>query len=89
MKEDTNKLKETIQGYAFFPLKLAGQGKEYVFSTWDDEYKKTKGEEGIAKSVKAFISTELKIGLDGYKLLSEYWARGKKEAAKKVDEVKQ
>lgn len=41
------------------------------------------------KSVKALISTELKIGLDGYGVLREYWQKGKKEGGKKMDEVKQ
>jgi hypothetical protein len=88
VKEDTGKLKETVQAYAFAPLKLAGQGKEYVFGTYNDEYSKTKGQDGVVKNVKAFISTELKIGLDGYKLLSEFWGQRKEQASKKVDQVK-
>jgi hypothetical protein len=88
VKEDTGKLKETVQAYAFAPLKLAGQGKEYVLGTYQDEYSKTKGQDGVVKNVKAFISTELKIGLDGYKLLSEYLGQRKQQASKKVDQAK-
>lgn len=88
MKEDTGKLKETVSGYAALPFVLAGQGKEYVVGTWQDEYKKTKGEDGVVKNVKALISTELKIGFDGYKVVSEYLGRGQEKAGKKVNEVK-
>lgn len=89
VKEDTNTLKETVQNYASFPLRLAGQGKQYVYSTWEDEYKKTDGDEGIVKSAKAFLSTELKIGHDGFTVVREYLHKGKQEVTKKVDEVKQ
>lgn len=88
VKEDTGKLKETVSGYALLPFVLAGQGKEYVLGTWQDEYKKTQGKDGVVKNVKALISTELKIGFDGYKMVSEYLGRGQEKASKKVDEVK-
>ncbi|KAF2478236.1 uncharacterized protein BDR25DRAFT_207931 [Lindgomyces ingoldianus] len=89
VKEDTSKLKETVQSYAFLPLKLAGQGKAYLLSTWNDEYSKTRGEKGLLKSAKAIVSTELKIGHDGYTLVMQYLSKGKQEASKKADEVKQ
>jgi hypothetical protein len=89
VKEDTGKLKEKVQGVAFLPLHFAGQGKEYVLGTWKDEYKKTKGDDGVVKSVFALVSTELKIGKDGYTLVREYLAKGKEEGSKKVNEIKQ
>lgn len=89
VKEDTNKLKETVQSYALLPLSFVGKGKEYVFATWEDEYKKTHGEEGLVKSAKAFVSTELKIGLDGFEYVRSYLGKGKEQASKKVDEVRQ
>ncbi|KAF2176032.1 hypothetical protein K469DRAFT_38742 [Zopfia rhizophila CBS 207.26] len=46
VKEETNKLKEIVQSNAFFPLRLAGQGKEYTLRTFNDKYSKTKGGEG-------------------------------------------
>jgi hypothetical protein len=78
-------LKETAQEWAALPFGLVGKGKEYIVGTWEDEYKKTKGEEGVVKSVKALISTELKIGLDSYGVLKEYLSKGKQEASKKVE----
>ncbi|KAF2195718.1 CAP20-like protein [Zopfia rhizophila CBS 207.26] len=88
VKEDTSKLKETVQSYAFLPWRLAGQGKEYVLGTYNDEYSKTRGDAGLVKTAKAALSTELKIGHDGYTLIVEHWNKGKQEASKKVHEVK-
>jgi hypothetical protein len=84
VKEDTGKLKETVQAYAFAPFKLAGQGKEYVLGTWQDEYNKTQGKDGVMKSVKALISTELKIGIDGYNYVSEYLGQRQQKVSKKA-----
>jgi hypothetical protein len=86
VKEDTGKLKQTVSEYVGLPFALAGKGREYLVGTWQDEYSKTRGD-GVVKSVKALISTELKIGMDGYTLLVEYWQKGHKEASKKVNEV--
>jgi len=89
VKEGTEMLRERFQAYAYAPLLVAGHVKEYALGTWEDEYQKTRGEDGVVKKVKALISTELKMGLDGYKFVSEYWKRGKEVASKKVDEVQQ
>ncbi|KAF1979905.1 putative pathogenesis associated protein Cap20 [Bimuria novae-zelandiae CBS 107.79] len=90
VKEDTSKLKETVSQYVGLPFQLAGKGREYLLSTWQDEYSKTKGNDGsVVKNVKALISTELKIGLDGYSLLVGYWQKGQEKTSKKVNEVKQ
>jgi hypothetical protein len=88
VKEGTGKLKETVQAYAFAPLRLAGQGKEYVLGTWQSEYNKTNGD-GVVKSVKALISTELKMGSDGYRWVSEYLGQRKQQASNKMDSAKQ
>jgi len=87
VKEDTGKLKETVSNYALAPVALIGQGKQYVLGTWEDEYKKTGGQEGVVRSVKALISTELKIGSDSYKYVSEYLGQKKQAAAKKTNEA--
>jgi hypothetical protein len=84
VKEDTSKLKQTVFDFATLPLAFAGKGKDYVFSTWQDEYSKTKGEDGVVRNVKALISTELKFGLDAYGVLTEYLRKGKKETNKKI-----
>jgi hypothetical protein len=78
VKEDTEKLKEI----AFSPL-------VYVVGTYQDEYKKTQGPEGVVKTGKAVISTELKVVHDAFSLAVQYWGKGREKASKKVDEVKQ
>lgn len=60
-----------------------------MLGTWEDEYKKTRGDDGVVRSVKALISTELKMGLDGYALVKGYMGKGKEAAGKKAGEVKQ
>ena len=78
VKEDTNKLKEL----AFSPV-------VYVVGTYQDEYKKTQGPEGLVKTFKAGISTELKVVHDAFNFAVEYWNKGRQQASKKVEEVKQ
>lgn len=58
-----------------------------MLGTWKEEYDRTKGEQGMVKSVKALVSTEMRIGLDGYKVVREYWGEARKEAGKKSNEV--
>lgn len=103
VKEDTTKLRETVSGYALAPIMLAGQGKElavhgkeYVLATWEDEYQKTAGDVGVVRSVKALVSTQLKIGIDGYGVVSGYLGRRGEQASdqpsdqgfEKVEKVK-
>lgn len=89
VKEDTSKLKQSVIDRASVPLALATRGKEYVVGTWQDEYSKTRGEDGMLKNVKALVSTELKFGLDAYTLVAKYLGKGKEKASKKAGEVKQ
>ena len=60
-----------------------------MLGTYQDEYQKTQGPEGIVKTVKAGISTELKVAHDAFNLAVEYWNKGKQTASKKTDELKQ
>jgi len=85
VKEDTSKLKETVANYVHVPLQLVGQGRDYVFGAWNDEYSKTEGQNGLIKNVKALISTELKIGHDFLDLAVSYLQRGKQEVNKKTN----
>lgn len=78
-------MRETAQEWAALPFGLVGKGKEYLVGTWEDEYKKTTGEDGVVKNVKALISTELKIWLDSYGVVRDYLLKGKQEASKKMD----
>jgi len=78
VKEETPKLKE----YALSPY-------TYLKGTWDDEYSKTQRRDGLLKNGIVLISTEMKIIQDGCDVFLGYWNKGKEQASKKVDEVKQ
>lgn len=89
VKEDTSKLRQTVMDCAGLPLALATKSKDYVLGTWQDEYSKTRGNDGALKNVKALISTELKIGHDGYTLFIDFWNKRKSDANTKLEEKKQ
>ncbi|KAJ9649102.1 hypothetical protein H2201_007257 [Coniosporium apollinis] len=88
VKEDTEKVKGTILDYALFPVHVGMKGKDYIFSTYDDQYKKTGGD-GLVTSVKAAISTEMKVAIDAYSFIMSYLGKGKETAQKKAQEKKQ
>lgn len=79
VKEDTNALRGTAIQYALFPLRLAGEGKDYVFRTYADEHNKVGGE-GLVRTAKAFVSTELKIAYDTLNYGISLFARTREQA---------
>jgi len=85
IKEDTEKVKTAAIAYATLPLRLAGQGKDYVFATYNDEYKKTGGE-GIFTTAKAIVSTELKVTADVLQKVAEFLSSKKEEAKTKLNQ---
>ncbi|KAI9708484.1 MAG: hypothetical protein M1820_003945 [Bogoriella megaspora] len=89
VKEDTEKIKGTVLDYAYFPFHLAGQTKDYVFYTYNDEHKKTKGPDGLSKTAQAVISTELKLMLDVINKVKEFLGPKKEAAEKKAELTKE
>ncbi|KAL2824592.1 MAGE family-domain-containing protein [Aspergillus cavernicola] len=69
IKEDTGTLKSTIYNSAYFPLRLAGDVKSHLFSTYGDEYKKCGGD-GYVASGKAIITTGLVLSQESLVFLS-------------------
>ncbi|KAL4941703.1 hypothetical protein BDV06DRAFT_212414 [Aspergillus oleicola] len=69
VKEETGTIKQTIYDTAFFPLRLAGDAKNHLFSTYGDEYKKCGGD-GIVASGKAVITTSLVLSQESLGFLS-------------------
>ncbi|KAL2821092.1 MAGE family-domain-containing protein [Aspergillus granulosus] len=69
IKEDTSTLKNTIYDTASFPLRVAGEIKSKVFSTYGDEYKKCGGD-GYVASGKAVITTGLVLSQESLAFLS-------------------
>jgi len=80
VKEETEKIKGTIFDYAGYPLKLAGDGKAYLFDTYSSEYKKCGGD-GYVAGGKAVISTSLVITSESLAWISAFLG-AKKEQAK-------
>jgi hypothetical protein len=85
VKEDTSSLRERVHGAIFFPVRLANDGKQYLFSTYEDEYKKTGGK-GLGTTVKAVISTELKVTADVFQWVADLLSQRKQEAKKLTNE---
>ena len=86
VKEDTQKIKSNVLDLAFLPLRLAGHGKDYAFSTYSKEYKKCGGD-GYVAGGKAFITSGLVITSDAFAWLADFLSQ-KKEQAKEVAKEK-
>ena len=61
------------------PLRMAFQGKDYVFKTYGSEYKKCGGD-GLVASGKAMITTGLVVTSDTLTWLSDFLSQKKAEA---------
>ncbi|KAK8196312.1 hypothetical protein BKA81DRAFT_148029 [Phyllosticta paracitricarpa] len=85
VKENTSTIRDRVTDLAFLPLRVAGQGRDYVFSTYNDEYQKTGGK-GLITTAKAIVSTELKITADALQLVADYLGPKKEAAKQKVQE---
>jgi len=86
IKEDTEKVRSAALEIAVLPLKLAGEGRDYVFKTYDAEYKKTGGE-GIFTAAKAVISTELKLTADILQTVAGFLSSKKEQAKTKMNQA--
>ncbi|KAL1311565.1 hypothetical protein AAFC00_001683 [Neodothiora populina] len=90
VKEDTQTLVSTAKSYAFYPLEFAGKGRDYLYSTWNDEYSKTASRndrgDGLLTLAFAGVSTVLKIQQDALNTVSDYLGP-KKDAAKAKKDV--
>lgn len=80
VKEDTATLKQ----YAFAPF-------NYLTGTYQDQYQRTRGQDGVVKFGLAVVSTELKIVQDACTVFLDYWnnSDASKKVNEKVDQVKQ
>ncbi|KAF2088448.1 hypothetical protein K490DRAFT_55864 [Saccharata proteae CBS 121410] len=85
VKQDTETIKDSVLDAALMPLRVVGATKNYVFSTYDDEYQKTGGK-GLITTAKAIVSTELKITADFFQKVADYLGPKKEEAKKKIQE---
>jgi len=86
VKTETEQVKSTVLDYAFFPVKFAGDSKDYLFNTYGTEYKKCGGE-GVVAGGKALITTGLVVSSDTLSYLSQLFS-AKKEQAKEYAKEK-
>lgn len=88
VKKPTSELYDNATGLALYPLKVAGDGKDYVYSVWGSEVKKVGGDGVVAKG-KAVVTTSLVVTSDALNWLSAVLGKKKaevKEVAKdKID----
>jgi len=87
VKADTATIQEKVQTAAGTPFKLASDGKNYVFKTYDDEYKKSQGS-GIVKSAKAAIGTNLKLTAVVLQTVADYFSKAKQQGKEVIEKNK-
>lgn len=88
VKEDTKKIKGTILDFAFMPFRMANQGKDYVLSTYGNEYKKCGGN-GVIAGGKAMITTGLMVTSDSLAWLADYLGQKKEQGKEFAKETKE
>jgi len=85
VKKPTGELYSDGKSIVFFPLKKGSEGKDYVFSTYNNEVKNIGGD-GLLTYGKAAIGTSLRIGGDTYKWLASFLGTKKAEAKEVTNE---
>lgn len=85
IKEDTGTLKSTIYDTVLFPVRLVGDAKGHLFSTYGDEYKKCGGD-GIVASSKAIITTSLVLSQESLGFVSSLLQQKKAQVKDLVNE---
>lgn len=88
LKTETHEIKDTVIDYAVFPVKKAAEGKDWIQSTYSNEYKKCGGD-GYVAGGKALITSGLILGSDVLGWLSSFLQAKKDEASAKVQEKTQ
>jgi len=80
IKKEAAEIKGSIKDLINYPFKVAGEGKDYLFSTYDSEYKKCGGD-GYVAGGKAIITSGLVITSDTLNWLSNFLSQKKGEAS--------
>lgn len=85
VKSETKEIKGTIFEYVSWPLKFAGEQKDYVLSTYTEQYKKNGGD-GVVAGGRALFSGSLVITSDYLSFLASLLQKTKQEAETKAKE---
>jgi Perilipin protein len=79
VKSETKEIKQTAFDFAHWPLSKLGSGRDYVLSTYSEEYKKCGGD-GLIAGSKAAITSSLVISADVLSWVSSLLKEKKNEA---------
>lgn len=85
VKSEVKEIKQTAFDFAYWPFETVGNGKDYVFKTYGDEYKKC-GTGGLIATSKAAITSSLIISADVLSWLSSLLTAKKDEARETIKE---
>lgn len=85
VKKPTGELYDNATGFAFFPIRKAAEGKDYVFKTYNSECKKVGGE-GLVTYGKAAVTTSLVVTSEALSWLSHFLGQKKAEAKEVANE---
>lgn len=85
VRSDAKQLQGGIKQLIFFPIGVAMQGRDYVFSTYGNEYQKCGGQTYLDGG-KALITTGLVITSDSLAWLSSFLTQKQQEAKEVVRE---
>lgn len=88
VKSETKEIKSTVFSYAHWPLQKAGETKDHLFSTYNEEYKKCGGD-GIFAGGKALITSGLVLTSESLNWFSAWLASKREEAKDQVKEAKE
>lgn len=88
MKSETKEVKQTVIDYVHWPIKTAGEQKDYIFKTYSDEYKKCGGD-GVVAGSKALVSGSFVITSEWLAYFASLLQQKKEEAKKVAEETKE
>lgn len=87
LKSETEDIKGTIIDYVNWPLKTAGEQRDYLLKTYNDEYKKCGGD-GVVAGGKALVTGSFIVTSDWLHYFASLLQKGKEEAKNKASEAK-
>lgn len=86
LKSETEEIKSTVVDYIHWPAKVAGEQRDYILKTYNDEYKRCGGD-GVVAGGKALVSGSMVITSEWLSFFASLLQQKKEEAAGKVKEA--
>jgi len=83
VKSETAEIKSTVSSFVNWPIKIVGDGKDWVVGTYSEEYKKCGGD-GYVAGGKAVITSGLVLTSDVLGWISSFLSGKKAEAEEKT-----